>query len=85
MKDLLAKFSEMDENRDGLVDLQEFAKYLRLPVTKHVEELFSLYDRVCISSRELITRVNSLFIAFFPFLLLLLLFGSGFSVSCFPG
>lgn len=48
MKDLLAKFSEMDANHDGLVDLQEFAKYLKLPVTKHVEELFSLYDRVCV-------------------------------------
>ena len=46
MKELLDKFAEIDTNRDGLVDLNEFAQYLNLPVTRHVRHLFSLYDRV---------------------------------------
>ena len=46
MKDLLGKFAEIDSNRDGLVDLNEFAEYLNLPVTRHIRHLFSLYDRV---------------------------------------
>jgi Ca2+-binding EF-hand superfamily protein len=46
MKDLLQKFAEIDTNADGRVDLQEFAAYLNLPVTPHIEDLFSLYDRV---------------------------------------
>lgn len=45
MKELLDKFAAMDSNRDGLVDINEFAAYLGLPVTKHVKHLFSLYDR----------------------------------------
>lgn len=46
MKELLDKFAEIDANRDGLVDINEFAKYLCLPVTSHVKHLFTLYDRV---------------------------------------
>ena len=46
MKELLDKFAEIDSNRDGLVDLNEFAEYLNLPVTRHIRHLFSLYDRV---------------------------------------
>ena len=46
MKELLDKFAEIDTNRDGLVDLNEFAEYLNLPVTRHIRHLFSLYDRV---------------------------------------
>ena len=46
MKELLDKFAEIDANRDGLVDINEFAKYLSLPVTSHVKHLFTLYDRV---------------------------------------
>ena len=46
MKELLDKFAAMDSNRDGLVDINEFAAHLGLPVTKHVKHLFSLYDRV---------------------------------------
>jgi len=45
MKELLDRFAEIDANRDGLVDLKEFAQYLNLPVTSHVRHLFSLYDR----------------------------------------
>lgn len=45
MKELLDKFAEIDTNRDGLVDLNEFAEYLNLPVTRHIRHLFSLYDR----------------------------------------
>ena len=46
MKELLEKFADIDSNRDGLVDLNEFAEYLNLPVTRHIRHLFSLYDRV---------------------------------------
>ena len=46
MKELLGKYAEIDADGDGKVHLEEFAKYLNLPVTKGVEELFSLYDRV---------------------------------------
>lgn len=49
MKDLLDRFAEIDSNRDGLVDLEEFAEYLNLPVTRQVKHLFSLYDRVSIT------------------------------------
>lgn len=45
MKDLLDRFAEIDSNRDGMVDLEEFAEYLNLPVTRQVKHLFSLYDR----------------------------------------
>ena len=48
MKELLNRFAVIDSNRDGLVDLEEFAEYLNLPVTRHVKHLFSLYDRVSI-------------------------------------
>ena len=48
MKELLGRFAEIDSNRDGLVDLEEFAEYLNLPVTSHVKHLFSLYDRVSV-------------------------------------
>ena len=46
MKDLLGTFADIDADGDGKVHLEEFAKYLNLPVTRGVEELFSLYDRV---------------------------------------
>ena len=52
MKELLDKFGEMDTNKDGLVDLKEFADYLNLPVTAHVKHLFTLYDRVRLSGKE---------------------------------
>ena len=46
IKELMAKFAEMDKNGDGLVCMEEFAKYLNLPRTPQVEALFRLYDRV---------------------------------------
>ena len=47
MKELLDRFAEIDSNKDGLVDLEEFAEHLNLPVSRHIKHVFSLYDRVC--------------------------------------
>lgn len=61
MKDLLDKFAEIDSNRDGLVDLEEFAEYLNLPVTRQVKHLFSLYDRVSVTFKVYIVNHKSSF------------------------
>ena len=58
MKELLDRFAEIDANRDGLVDLKEFAQYLNLPVTSHVRHLFSLYDRVSVHASRLVSLVQ---------------------------
>ena len=46
MKELLSRFAEIDTDKDGLVNVQEFAQYLNLPLTHNVKRIFSLYDRV---------------------------------------
>ena len=46
MKELLNRFAEIDADKDGLVNVQEFANYLNLPLTRAVKRVFSLYDRV---------------------------------------
>lgn len=56
MKELLDRFAEIDSNKDGLVDLEEFAEYLNLPVSRHVKHVFSLYDRVGVLDIISITR-----------------------------
>lgn len=61
MKDLLDRFAEIDSNKDGLVDLEEFAEYLNLPVTRQVKHLFSLYDRVSITLEVYTINHNSSF------------------------
>ena len=45
---LLQRFSAMSELADngGKVDLDTFAKYLGLPITDTLQELFDLYDTV---------------------------------------
>lgn len=45
MKELLNRFAEIDADKDGLVNVQEFANYLNLPLTRAVKRVFSLYDR----------------------------------------
>ncbi|KAK2560696.1 Lysophosphatidylcholine acyltransferase 2 [Acropora cervicornis] len=45
MKELLSRFAEIDTDKDGLVNVQEFAQYLNLPLTHNVKRIFSLYDR----------------------------------------
>ena len=46
MKELLSRFAEIDTDKDGLVNVQEFARYLNLPLSHNVKHVFSLYDRV---------------------------------------
>ena len=46
MKELISQFSEMDQNKDGNIDIKEFAAYLKLPITQELQDVFSMYDRV---------------------------------------
>lgn len=45
-KELLDKYFDIAKNSDGNITYEEFAKYLRLPKSDALEEVFSLYDRV---------------------------------------
>ncbi|XP_062501153.1 lysophosphatidylcholine acyltransferase 2-like isoform X2 [Corticium candelabrum] len=45
MKRHLSQFAEIDENKDGYVDIEEFCQYLSLPVSSQLRDVFSLYDR----------------------------------------
>ncbi|XP_065827590.1 lysophosphatidylcholine acyltransferase 2-like isoform X2 [Oscarella lobularis] len=45
MKELISQFSEMDQNKDGNIDIKEFAAYLKLPITQELQDVFSMYDR----------------------------------------
>ncbi|XP_056022789.1 lysophosphatidylcholine acyltransferase 2-like isoform X3 [Ostrea edulis] len=44
-KELLDKYFDIAKNSDGNITYEEFAKYLRLPKSDALEEVFSLYDR----------------------------------------
>jgi Ca2+-binding EF-hand superfamily protein len=44
--ELLDKFFDIAKNSDGKITYDQFAKYLRLPKSDALEEVFSLYDRV---------------------------------------
>ena len=44
LQKLLARFSNIDKQRNGKIKLSQLAKHLSLPVIEPVRELFSLYD-----------------------------------------
>ena len=52
MKELLNRFAEIDADKDGLVNVQEFADYLHVPLTLTVKRVFSLYDRVRLKTKS---------------------------------
>ena len=46
VQDILQEFSEIAcEKPDGLVSLEDFAKYLNMPISDAVKDMFHLYDR----------------------------------------
>ena len=58
LKEQLVKFSKIAQNGKGFLTVDEFAKYLELPVTDQLKELFNLYDRVsfnliCVSFKKM--------------------------------
>lgn len=47
MRELLDEFAEISKTcNDGLMGIEEFSQHLKLPITKELQELFHLYDRV---------------------------------------
>lgn len=46
MHSLLDKFCKIGMSGKGHITLEEFAKYLQLPISKSLKEVFALYDRV---------------------------------------
>ena len=46
MMDYLVKFAEIDQSKDGVLDLDEFCDHLHLPSTEEVKTIFSIYDIV---------------------------------------
>lgn len=44
MMEQLHKFSKIDLNLDGFIDLDEFCDYLNLPATEEIQIIFHLYD-----------------------------------------
>lgn len=46
MRELLDEFAEISQScNDGLMGIEEFSQYLKLPITNELQELFDLYDR----------------------------------------
>lgn len=49
--DLLDKYYAIAKNSGGNITYDEFAKYLHLPKSEALEEVFNLYDRVILTAR----------------------------------
>ena len=58
MKRHLSQFAEIDENKDGYVDIEEFCQYLSLPVSSQLRDVFSLYDRVRLSVHVIVLTLS---------------------------
>ena len=59
IKEQVAKFATMDANKDGVVTLQEFADFYRLPLSIPVKELFAVYDRVSVTEKRQIFQIGN--------------------------
>ena len=46
---MLEKFSCIDLSGKGHITLEEFSKYLQVPESESLKEVYSMYDRVSIS------------------------------------
>ena len=46
--EILKKFAEIARKADGKIGLEELSNYLHLPSKGPVEQIFNMYDRVCI-------------------------------------
>ncbi len=49
LKELLERFCQIAQKNPGQITLEEFAQKLGLTVSKPLEEMFNLYDRVTLS------------------------------------
>lgn len=64
--DLLDKYYAIAKDSGGDITYDEFAKYLHLPKSDALEEVFNLYDRV--------NWISNFFIYLFTFKLIILIF-----------
>ena len=48
MQNMLEKFSQIDLEGQGHITIEQFSRYLQLPESESLKEVFSLYDRVSI-------------------------------------
>jgi hypothetical protein len=47
MHTLLEKFSSIDLQGKGVITVSEFSKYLQVPESQSLKDVFAMYDRVC--------------------------------------
>lgn len=60
MRKELESFAAMASScRGGHITLEEFAHFLKLPVSSALEELFSLFDRVSVPTKALKNGVSA--------------------------
>ena len=52
MNDMLEKFSSIDLSGKGHITLEEFSKYLQVPVSDSLKEVYNMYDRVSVYSLQ---------------------------------
>ena len=49
---MLEKFSSIDLSGKGHITLEEFSKYLQVPVSDSLKEVYNMYDRVSVYSLQ---------------------------------
>ena len=53
---MLEKFSHIDLSGKGHITLEEFSKYLQVPVSESLKEVYDMYDRVSSDYLSLVVR-----------------------------
>ena len=56
---MLEKFSHIDLSGKGHITLEEFSKYLQVPVSESLKEVYDMYDRVSSHYLSFVTRNRS--------------------------
>ena len=46
LNEMLEKFSCIDLSGKGQITVEEFSKYLQVPVSESLKQVFAMYDRV---------------------------------------